>query len=153
MKKIVRNSAKAIIILDNQLLTLKHIDAEGEWHALPGGGQRHGETLDEALRRECKEEVGVDIIVGKLRFIREYRAWKHEFWETEGEQHQVEFMFDCAILPGQEPNIGLVPDVGQIDIAWLPIHETQKFRLYPKVLSEQLTTADDALLKYLGDVN
>ena len=121
MKKAVRNSAKALIMLNNQLLTLKHLDSEGEWHVLPREGQKHGETLKEALRRECKEEIGVDIEVGKLRFIREYRAWKHEFWESEGDVHTVEFMFDCAILPGQDAKKGALPDVGQIDIVWLPI--------------------------------
>lgn len=53
----IRNSAKAIIIQDDELLALKMEDKDGYYFILPGGGQEHGENLHETLKRECKEEM------------------------------------------------------------------------------------------------
>jgi len=54
----VRLSVKAIIVREGRLLVLKCRDQQGFWYVLPGGGQQVGETLDQALRRECLEELG-----------------------------------------------------------------------------------------------
>ena len=99
----IRNSAKAIIIKNGCLLTQKNIDSEGDWYLLPGGGQNLGETLEETLRRECIEEIGIDVSVGRLRYIREYIGKNHEFSEHGGDLHQVEFMFECEFNEEQPP--------------------------------------------------
>jgi 8-oxo-dGTP diphosphatase len=57
----VRLSVKAIIIREGHLLVLKCRDELGAWYVLPGGGQQVGETLDQALRRECLEELGCEV--------------------------------------------------------------------------------------------
>ena len=108
--KVIRNSAKAIIIKNGCLLTVKNIDSEGDWYLLPGGGQNLGETLKEALHRECIEEIGIDVSVGRLRYIREYIGKNHEFSEHDVDSHQVEFMFGCEFDEAQPPELGNNPD-------------------------------------------
>ncbi|MEO6457867.1 MAG: NUDIX domain-containing protein, partial [Chloroflexia bacterium] len=66
----VRTSAKAIILHDGKLLVVKFQDDVGFWFQLPGGGQEPGETLPEAVRRECLEEAGAEVVVGDLWFVR-----------------------------------------------------------------------------------
>jgi ADP-ribose pyrophosphatase YjhB (NUDIX family) len=51
-------SAKAVVVVNGRLLLLKRRDAEGDWHSLPGGGQMHGETVAEAIQRECLMQTG-----------------------------------------------------------------------------------------------
>ncbi len=82
MMRSVRLSVKAIIIREGRLLVLRCRDQSGVWYVLPGGGQMAGETLDQALKRECLEELGCEIRMGPLRFVRDYIAWHHEFAAT-----------------------------------------------------------------------
>ena len=125
----IRNSVKAIIIKNGCLLTVKNIDSEGDWYLLPGGGQNLGETFEEALRRECIEEIGIEISVGRLRYIREYIGKNHEFSAHDGDAHQVEFMFECEFDDAQPPELGTNPDAYQVDIAWVPISNIHEYRL------------------------
>jgi len=127
--KAIRNSAKAIIIRNECLLTVKNYDSEGDWYSLPGGGQNLGETLKETLCRECIEEIGIEVNVGRLRYIREYIGKNHEFSEHDGDAHQVEFMFDCEFYDAQPPELGANPDAYQVDIAWLPLDKIHEYRL------------------------
>jgi len=51
-----RVSAKAIIMQGGKLLLIKE---KGNKWDLPGGGVEHLEAIEEALRRELKEELGI----------------------------------------------------------------------------------------------
>lgn len=54
-----RVSVKAIIMDDKQRMLLLQY-AAGLW-GLPGGGMEYKETPQEAVVRECKEELGIDV--------------------------------------------------------------------------------------------
>ena len=60
-------SVEAIISKGNSLLFLRRQNspAKGQWW-FPGGRIRKGETLEEALYREVKEETGLEVIESKL---------------------------------------------------------------------------------------
>lgn len=146
----IRLSAKAVIIQDRQVLVIQKRDAQGDYYLLPGGGQLPGETLPDAVRRECREELGAAVEVGELRFVREYIGSNHEFAEEDGAAHQVECMFDCALR--EQPGQPVAPDIGQVGWAWLPLATILTFRLYPLALRPLLGAAAGPPI-YLGDVN
>ena len=55
----------AIILKDDKILLVKR-GAEpgiGKW-SIPGGSMEFGETMEEAVKREVKEETGLDVEVG-----------------------------------------------------------------------------------------
>lgn len=61
-----RLSSHAVILNDqNQVLLLKATYADCAW-GLPGGALDMGETIHQALQRECLEELGCDIAIGYL---------------------------------------------------------------------------------------
>jgi 8-oxo-dGTP diphosphatase len=162
MKQHVRVSIKAIVIEGGRLLAIHSHDAVGDWYSLPGGGQHPGETVHQALRRECLEEIGCDVEIGRLRFVRDYIADHHEFAEIERGVAQVELMFECRLraAPGTEagtrpvPGLGASPDTTQTGVEWLDLARLEATQFYPRALVARLVRPDrDEEPVYLGDVN
>lgn len=150
----IRNSAKAVIVQNGKLLVIRNHSGGKDWYLLPGGGQRHGETLIEALKRECFEEAAIRIIAGDILFIRDYISKNHEFAEEDGGAHQVEFMFRCRIQGSTEPAIGCGADKWQTGIAWIPLAEIDDYDLYPSQLKDILRGGiPENHPVYLGDIN
>lgn len=75
-----------VLIKDNKILVQR--ERNGNEYALPGGHIKIGETLENGLIREFKEETGVSIKVERL-------LWSEEcFWEYKGKQaHNISFYF------------------------------------------------------------
>jgi 8-oxo-dGTP diphosphatase len=147
----VRTSTKAIIIKDAALLVILGRGELGdEYYYLPGGGQEKFETLEDALKRECLEEIDAKVIVGNLLFVRDYISRNHEFAAFDPNFHQVDFFFECTLEPDQIPKNGLSPDSTQLSVHWLPLTELETANFYPVKLKTALLTRDRV---YLGDVN
>ncbi len=66
---VLRPAAYAIIVNEGRLLLLR-LRHTGKYH-FPGGGIDAGERIEETLRREVKEETGIDIEVGDLAHFQE----------------------------------------------------------------------------------
>ncbi len=147
----VRTSTKAVIIENNALLVIVGKGEIGEeYYYLPGGGQEQFETLEDALKRECLEEIDVRVIVGDLLFVRDFIARNHKFTASEPNFHQIDFFFECSLEPNQKPKNGTNPDSDQLGVYWLPLSQLETANLYPKALKPALLARDRV---YLGDVN
>lgn len=74
-----RVSVKAIILDDQNRLLIGRGEEDSEGWEVPGGGLEHNESLEECLRREVEEELGVQVTeIGKVGFIyrgRSVRGW------------------------------------------------------------------------------
>jgi len=83
MKKPLGVVGKAIIRKNGKILLLQRSTKSGFdpglWE-LPGGKIDYGENLVEALKREVKEEVGLDIKIG--RPLKTWHFIKEPFWVT-----------------------------------------------------------------------
>jgi 8-oxo-dGTP diphosphatase len=77
--KQIRSAARAVIICNGCLLATKMRDQRGVYYILPGGGQQPGETMEDAVKRECLEEVGLKVSVLQLLYVREYIGKNHTF--------------------------------------------------------------------------
>lgn len=154
-----RNSCKVIVMDSGSMLFTMNRDGLGGFLMLPGGGQRFGETLVEAARRETMEETGLAVAVGSLLLVREYIGANHEFASEDGDAHQTEFLFEASLVPGDPGRAQAAPlsmDTWQTGIAWIRPEDLGGFRIYPSVLASILPAVASGTYEgpvYLGDVN
>jgi ADP-ribose pyrophosphatase YjhB (NUDIX family) len=150
----IRTAARALIIHGGKLLAIKMRDHTGIFYILPGGGQRHGETLREGLMRECLEEIGTGIEVGDLLYVREYVGRNHEFRKSHHAFHQVENVFRCTLPDPDGIGPGSEHDKKQIGVEWIPLEAIPNTRLLPSVIKPYFTSDGFEInTTYLGDVN
>ncbi|TRZ65029.1 MAG: NUDIX domain-containing protein [Spirochaetia bacterium] len=68
-----RQTARAIVFDKEGKIALLFVSKKG-YHKLPGGGIEKGESIEDALKRECLEEIGCEIkITGEIGTIIEHR--------------------------------------------------------------------------------
>lgn len=149
----IRNSVKAISIEENKILLTKNKDDDGYFYLCPGGGQEHGETFHMTLGRECVEEIGKEVEVGELLFIREYIGKNHEHANFDLHVHQVEFYFACTVK--RDVNMPTHPDSHQVGFEWIILEDLSEIRIYPNELKSYIYTQDTGVSSsiYLGDIN
>ena len=67
----IKTRVSAIIFINKKLVVTKHyVKGFGTYYLLPGGGIEKGESPDEALEREIKEEINLDVKERRLIFYR-----------------------------------------------------------------------------------
>ena len=118
--------AAAVIEADGRYLITRRVKGhlEGFWE-FPGGKVRPGETLPECLRREVREELGVEVSVGeKLETV----TWHYP------ERTVVLHFFRCSPVGGE-----ITPQEGQA-FAWVAPDELERYPFPP---------ADAALIRRL----
>ena len=87
----MRISVRGVCFRDNKLLVV-HQRGTDIW-ALPGGGLDEDESLEAGVRRELREELGIEVKVGRLLFS--------QIYSDDQDQH-LEFFFLININPEVE---------------------------------------------------
>lgn len=132
-----RPAVKAVIVENGCLLVLELRDAQGIYYKLPGGGQERFETMEQALVRECAEEVNLQVQPGKLLWLADHIIDRSHNSGIE-QWHQTEAFFRCYITGTASPQPGHMPDTDQVGTAWLPLDEIEHLRLYPLTMRHLL---------------
>ncbi len=144
-----------MIVHEGRLLAITMKDGQGLFYILPGGGQRHGESLADTVRRECLEEIGVEVEVGDLLYVREYIGCHHGFAREHKDFHQLEVVFRCRLPnPSDVLRPGKGQDNRQVGVAWLELKDLESLRFYPAVVKAYIRNGDIHVSPlYLGDCN
>ncbi|MCP4766908.1 MAG: NUDIX domain-containing protein [Gammaproteobacteria bacterium] len=133
----IRNAVRAVIVRNDQVLMLKKTGGNrGERYALPGGAQDLGETLAQALERECQEEIGSTVEIATLMSVADH--FKTRETDPPSTRHMVEFLFRCTVPDDYIARSGIKPDKSQIDVVWIDLTKLAVMPLYPESLSHWL---------------
>jgi ADP-ribose pyrophosphatase YjhB (NUDIX family) len=129
----VRNTARALILRDHQVLLLLK---QGERYALPGGAQDTGETLEDALQRECLEEIGTHVDAPRLVTVCD--VFKRKDTVPPSRRHLVDFIFLCLLPADYIAGNGPQPDKRQLDVRWVDVAALPELTFTPEYLSTWL---------------
>ena len=102
----IQFAQKAIIIKDNKLLMIKKTTKDlvnPERWEIPGGRKQVGETLDEHIIREVKEEVGLDVVPKNI-----FDLWEFKIKVDGKETTVVAISRFCEIV---DENVNITEDV------------------------------------------
>ena len=143
-----------MILRGPDLLVVRVRTDEGEFLVLPGGGQEHGETLTDAVRREVFEELGLRVQPRGLIYLREYVGNNHAMHRIHGRFHQVEAVFHCTCEDFSPIGGGRTTDRRQVGFEWIPLEKLADYPLSPQGLGAIIAQfRQDGAASYLGDVH
>ncbi len=120
-----------ISVHDGKVLLQKPTNED--FYAFPGGHVEFGETNEETLIREFKEEIGADIKVGELQWVAEvFFPW------GESPCHQICLYYAIEITDENIPKDGMfmakehLEDRNfDLEFHWIPIEKTAELEIYP----------------------
>ena len=124
--------ATALIVQDGKIYLAK--SPKEEYYTI-GGAIHFGELTEEAVQREVREEIGIEVIVEKLAFVVE------NHFTLEGKDfHQIEFQY--LVTPLSEPNHQMEEGGQMRDCQWVSLDELESLNLNPAFLKQALTNLD-----------
>jgi ADP-ribose pyrophosphatase YjhB (NUDIX family) len=140
----IRIRVAGVLIKDNQILLVRHEKNAKSYWLLPGGGVDFGETAEEALIREFKEEVGLTIEVGKLVFV-------HDSIPPDRHRQTLNLYF---LATTKDQSLKVTPDSVLRDAAYYSLTEFSKMQVNPDIKTEILEGLDKQWFgesQYLGN--
>jgi 8-oxo-dGTP diphosphatase len=137
MKKATSKRVRAILVDDGKLLTIKRNKTSQEYWVLPGGGIEKGETPEQALVREVKEETGIDCVVNEFVMSQPYK--------TAAVDHDVAYY--RATRTGGTIGTGTGPEFtqphtyeGTHTAEWAPLSDVPRLELLPPEVKERVVS-------------
>lgn len=121
-----RTRATALIIQDGNILLIHRINNGEEYWVFPGGGIEEGETPEEAVVREVKEETG-------LIFFN-YERQNYKIDDDNTNTNNIFFLGkveDGEIILGG-PEAHQDPHVNQYHPQWVKLEKINDLNLYPE---------------------
>jgi len=120
-----------VIVRDEHILLVEVEFPNGNRFHLPGGGVEVGESLHQTLHREMVEEICAKVTIGRLLVTWEYHH--SEVNPRYGKKNLLELVFECELLPDNEPRHPENPDPRHIGLTWVPLKEFANTPLLPNI--------------------
>ncbi|TCK92679.1 inorganic pyrophosphatase [Natranaerovirga hydrolytica] len=138
LRSSIRNTVRGLIKKGNKILVLEEKYQGEKYYFLPGGGIEYLEKSQEALYREMKEELNVDIVESQLMHVID------NIFEANGiKAHEATQIYEVKVSGIEELKDGdrMDKDLMPSKIRWIDIEELRKeiAPLYPEELKGLLS--------------
>lgn len=120
---------RAIIINDDRILLCQPHDKS--YYYLPGGHLEKGETLENSLKRELKEEAAVEVKSMQYLDLKE-----HFFDDQHGNHHELNLIYKVELVAGNPKDIICQED--HFIFTWVDITKLKEINLLPPNIKELL---------------
>lgn len=116
-----------VVISNGQVALIRRANEphKGQW-SIPGGMLEVGETLGEGVRRELREETGLEVEVGEL-----IEAFERVFRDADG---RVRFHYVILDYLCRSASVRPVAGGDALEVAWVGEDELDRFALSETVL-------------------
>jgi 8-oxo-dGTP pyrophosphatase MutT (NUDIX family) len=135
-----------VLVRENKILVQR--EKNGKEYALPGGGVKIGETSENALIREYKEETGADIVCERLIWVEEL------FWKYGGKNvHGINFYYLITLKNNSDIPDGYAEphkDNGNVIIEWVTIAEMKNLTVYPTFIKEKIENISEHIEHFIS---
>jgi 8-oxo-dGTP diphosphatase len=122
--------SRAFIVRDGRVLLCK-VKSKDNWF-FPGGHVEFGETAEEALDRELKEEIGAN-----LKGISFVGVCENTFQFLGKEHQEVNLVFEAQIENNKGEKIAVLEDHMEFD--WFPADELESVNVLPEKLKNEFS--------------
>jgi len=125
---------KAFILNEDKLLLIKkskNAPVEPNKWEVPGGRMEFGESVEDHIKREVKEEVGIDIEVGEP-----FDVWTF-FIDSSQNDEKIQVVVVARFCRPKSFNINFLSHANTDYISeynWVPIQEVKKYDLIPDMI-------------------
>ncbi|HLM68220.1 MAG TPA: NUDIX domain-containing protein [Longimicrobium sp.] len=135
----IRVSVRSICIHDGALLVQRHADDPASYYAFIGGGLETGETMEDRIRAEYREETGREVVRARYLFVVENRVRT-----PAGILHSLEHYFavelDSRDVRSREAHLVQ---------CWLPLGQLADCDLRPRVVRDAIIDGSWETRKHL----
>lgn len=100
-----------------------------QYFFLPGGHVEHGESVFDALEREIKEEIGINVMVNDVISV-----FEHTWSGKNGLVHEINFLVDFTVDPARS----LKSLVDHLEFHWVPVIDLKDKIFLPIEIKEQI---------------
>jgi 8-oxo-dGTP diphosphatase len=131
-----RIRSAAVVTDDDKILLVKHKHPKSgiEFWVPPGGGLENGESIYDCAIRETYEETGLKVILGEIRYLR-------EFIDPEYGEHHFEIFIQAKSFAGDLTISNVNPDDRDgpyvKEVKFLSQADISRLTVYPEILKNE----------------
>ncbi len=118
-------SLRAIVVRDGKVLISRDVNDVDTWE-IPGGRLHEGESLEEGLKREIQEELGVDANIGAL-------VYSEQFHQTRDGSLHLLLTYEVTLT---DPTAEFRFDPHEVaEVKWISKDDLKNYKLYENCLN------------------